>query len=86
MQSETIKRLLGPSVQFVKGESARGVALAAASLFAWAGSRWAPEYFTLGEMSPGIRSQNRRFEKPLLVAALGLAVRGCPTSPEPEAE
>jgi threonine/homoserine/homoserine lactone efflux protein len=85
MQSKTISRLLSPFEQFVHSESAGGLALIAASLFAWTSSPWVSGYFTLGEMSPSTGYEDRRFEKPsalrvtVLAAALGLL--GCRVSP-----
>ena len=68
MQSETIKRLLSPFEQLMHSESARGLALIAASLvaFAWANSPRAPGYFALSETSLVMGFGGWRLEKPLL--------------------
>jgi len=67
MQSKTIKRLLSPFEQFVRSESAGGLAAASLVVFAWTNSPWVPGYFALREISLGIGFGDWRLEKLLLL-------------------
>ncbi len=69
MQGRTVRRLLNPFEEFVRGESAGGITLIAAALlaFAWANSPFAPGYFALQETPFGIGIGGFGLEKPLLL-------------------
>lgn len=69
MQGRTVRRLLNPFEEFVRGESAGGITLIAAALlaFAWANSPFAPGYFALQETPFGIGVGGFGLEKPLLL-------------------
>ena len=69
MRSGAIRRLLTPFEEFVRSESAGGVALIAAALlaFLWANSPWAPGYFVLQETNFGFDLGGWGLEKPLLL-------------------
>ena len=68
-QGRTVRRLLNPFEEFVRGESAGGIALIAAALvaFAWANSPFAPGYFALQETPFGLHVGGSDLEKPLLL-------------------
>ena len=69
MQGRTVRRLLNPFEEFVRGESAGGITLIFAALlaFAWANSPLAPGYFAMRETPVGFGIGGFGLEKPLLL-------------------
>ena len=68
VQSGTIRRLLSPFEEFVRSESAGGIALIAAALvaFAWANSPLAPAYDAMRDIHLGVGFAGREFDESLL--------------------
>ena len=68
VQSPTIRRLLSPFEEFVRSESAGGIALIAAALvaFAWPNSPLAPAYDAMREIHLGVGLAGLEFDESLL--------------------